>query len=88
MEIASIFSALGQLFLQLLWTLLGSIVSYSIGYMLYNLYFHPLAGFPGPWWAAVLHVHEFYFDVILHGVYFKQIEKMHEKYGTLYLPII
>jgi len=88
MEILSIFSLLGQIYPQLLWILLGGIFSYSTVYMLYNLYFHPLAGFPGPWWAAVSHAHEFYFDVVLHGLYFKQIEKMHEKYGTLYLFII
>jgi len=54
--------------------------------MVYNLYFHPLANFPGPWWAGISHLHEFSFDVILRGQFFKQIGKMHEQYANVPSP--
>lgn len=49
--------------------------------MVYNLYFHPLAKFPGPRWAAATTWYEAYFDIIKGGRYFKEVEAMHERYG-------
>ena len=48
---------------------------------LYRLYLHPLSRFPGPRLAAITHGYEFYHDVIRHGMYIWEIEKMHQKYG-------
>lgn len=48
---------------------------------IYNVWFHPLAGFPGPKIAVIGPWYEFYYDVIKDGRYLWQIEKMHEKYG-------
>jgi hypothetical protein len=65
--------------------LLGALsitVVYSLGKMVYRLFFHPLAAFPGPKWVAMSGVCEFYYDAIKQGQYFLQIEKMHAKYGT------
>ncbi|KAF2730915.1 benzoate 4-monooxygenase cytochrome P450 [Polyplosphaeria fusca] len=66
---------------------LGLVLSLVVGYVIcnaiYNLYFHPLAGFPGPWWAHVSTLHEFYYDVVQGGLYTKVIHQMHEKYGPI-----
>lgn len=37
--------------------------------------------FPGPWWAAVSYLPEFYYDAVEGGRYFAMIIKMHEQYG-------
>lgn len=50
--------------------------------IVYRLYAHPLARFPGPKLAAATFFYEFYYDVIRGGMYIWEIERMHEKYGT------
>ena len=52
---------------------------------LYRLYFHPLRRFPGPRLAAITHGYEFYHDVVRHGMYIWEIEKMHQKYGRVFV---
>lgn len=59
----------------------ASCVLYSIWSVLYNLYFHPLVKFPGPWWAGATSYAEAYFDIVKGGLYFKEIEAMHARYG-------
>jgi hypothetical protein len=54
---------------------------YSLLEVIYNVFFHPLAKFPGPWWAGASYLPELYFDVFKGGQYFKQVEKMHSRYG-------
>ncbi|KAI4659907.1 uncharacterized protein J4E79_005709 [Alternaria viburni] len=49
----------------------------------YNVFFHPLAHFPGPWWATASYLAEFYYDVLQGGQYLKKVIQMHEKYGPL-----
>ena len=61
--------------------LVFGIVIYCIAKAACNFYFHPLANFPGPWWAAVSSFPEFYYDVIEGGRYFSVVADMHEKYG-------
>jgi len=48
----------------------------------YDVFFHPLAKFPGPQWAGASYLPEMYFDIVKSGRFFKEVEKMHERYGT------
>lgn len=60
------------------------LVTYYLSKAVYNYYFHPLAKIPGPWWAAVSYLPEFYYDVIKGGRYFTVILQMHEQYGNIF----
>lgn len=55
-----------------------------VGTVVYRLYFHPLAKFPGRKLAALSSFYEFYFDWWKHGQYTAEIRKMHEQYGMQY----
>jgi len=52
---------------------------------LWRLYLSPLSKFPGPKLASWTLWYEFYFDVVRDGggQYVWEIERMHEKYGSL-----
>ncbi|PYI02485.1 cytochrome P450 [Aspergillus sclerotiicarbonarius CBS 121057] len=65
------------------WAIAIAILAYSIIRVVYNVFFHPLRHFPGPWWAACSHWHELYFDVIQGGMFMWEIERMHQKYGPI-----
>ena len=57
-------------------------VCYLLGLVVYRLYFHPLAAFPGPKYAAISRWHEFYYEVVKQGKFTFEVQKLHEKYGT------
>ncbi|KAE8840611.1 hypothetical protein PTNB85_04010 [Pyrenophora teres f. teres] len=69
--------------IQILAAFASTFVSYCIYKAVYNLYFHPLAKFPGPRWVAASYLAEFYYDIVRGGQYFKKIIEMHEKYGPI-----
>ena len=56
---------------------------YFIGVIVHRLYLSPIAKFPGSKLAAATFWYEFYFDVIRSGKYSWEIQRMHQKYGTL-----
>lgn len=56
-------------------------LSYIIVLGVYRLWLSPIASFPGPKLAALTGWYEFYYDVILNGSYFHQIEEMHRQFG-------
>lgn len=68
-------------------SLLGAIAAgcllYYVGTIIYNVFFHPLAKFPGPWWAGASSYAEAYFDIVKGGRYFKKVEAMHTRYGMV-----
>lgn len=66
--------------------LVAALCAYLASTWIYNLFFHPLAGFPGPKRAAVSRLYEFYYDVIKRGQYVYKIEEMHRKYGAFSNP--
>ncbi|KAI1818677.1 putative cytochrome P450 [Poronia punctata] len=65
-------------------TLLGAAgILYLAGLVIYRLYFHPLASFPGPKLAAATVWYEFYYDGVQRGQYTFKIQEMHDKYGPI-----
>lgn len=57
-------------------------VLYLLGLVVYRLYFHPLARFPGPKYAAISRWHEFYYEVVKQGQFTFKIQDYHQKYGA------
>ncbi|KAE9368678.1 fusicoccadiene C-8 hydroxylase [Stipitochalara longipes BDJ] len=58
-------------------------LSYVLGLVIYRIFFHPLANFPGPKIAAATYWYECCWDIFGNGSYFRQIVKMHAKYGPI-----
>ena len=58
-----------------------AVVAWIALVLIYRLFFHPLAQFPGPRLAAVTWLYEFYFDIWQPGVYVWEIERLHKIYG-------
>ncbi|KAI1081392.1 cytochrome P450 [Whalleya microplaca] len=50
--------------------------------IIYNLYFHPLANYPGPFWARASTLWRFWHS--LQGRFHRVIENNHRKYGTVF----
>lgn len=61
--------------------LLGLVTVCWVAKCAYNLFLHPLSGFPGPKLAALGSEYEFYYDVIKDGRYLWKIKEMHRAYG-------
>lgn len=58
-----------------------SFIAYHVYLVIYRLFFHPLAKFPGPKLAAATDLYEVYFNVIKRGMFLWEIESMHKQYG-------
>lgn len=59
------------------------LVLYPLTLVVYRLFFHPIAKFPGPKVAAATYWVEFYHDVVGKGSYTFRIAEMHERYGPV-----
>ncbi|KIA76001.1 cytochrome P450 [Aspergillus ustus] len=62
---------------------ISAYVAYNLGLGVYRVFFHPLARFPGPKYAALSRWHERYYDVYLGGKFIFWIEVQHRKYGPV-----
>lgn len=62
---------------------LCALLGYNVLLVIYRLYFHPLAKFPGPKIAAATKWYECWHDVLVGegGQYAWKIQEMHQKYG-------
>ena len=49
--------------------------------VLHRLLLSPLSSIPGPKFAAATRWYEFYYDCVLPGKFFLEIERMHTSYG-------
>jgi len=50
---------------------------------LYNIYFHPLSGFPGPTIAASTGLYKTWIDCVSRGSFVRTLERLHEQYGEV-----
>ncbi|KAL4805653.1 cytochrome P450 [Aspergillus unguis] len=69
--------------LLLAWLLLVAGVSFSLYRCLYNLYWHPLARFPGPPLAAVSRWYRTWIDCSPTRSFVHTLAELHEKYGDI-----
>lgn len=60
-----------------------SYACYCLAIVIYRIFFHPLANFPGPKLAACTLWYEFYYDAMLGGQWVWEIQRMHNKYGPI-----
>ena len=59
---------------------LAATVTFFFVRLIYRLYFHPLAKFPGPKLAAATSLYNAYYDCIGEGLC-KELPKLHRQYG-------
>ena len=60
-----------------------SLSSWMIYGIVYRLYFHPLAKFPGPKLGIITYWFEFWHDVVRRGKYTWKIKDLHAEYGRI-----
>lgn len=64
-------------------TVLALLFAWALAVVLARLALHPLRHVPGPLIATLTTWYEFYYDVVLGGVYAQQVLELHEKYGEI-----
>ena len=61
--------------------LTAAFILYRLGIVVYRLFLHPLAKFPGPKIAGVTSLYEAYYEILLNGQYSKKISELHDIHG-------
>mgnify|MGYP004549414351 CR=1 FL=1 len=67
----------------LLSTALATAVTYALYTVIYNLYFHPLAKFPGPRSAATTIYWKAYVECIANRSFCHELVDLHARYGNM-----
>ena len=62
-------------------SLIALYLAYLGSLVVYRLYFHPLAKFPGPKYASISRWHEFYYEVVKKGQFTFKVQEYHKRYG-------
>lgn len=68
--------------------LVASALLYAGIFIIYRLYYAPVAGFPGPRLAALTLFYEFYYDVWQEGQYTWKIQDLHKEYGVYFCKLV
>ncbi len=55
--------------------------------IIYHLWLHPLARFPGPRLAATTSLYAAYYDIVKRGSFIRRFPRLHEEYGKYQLMI-
>ncbi|KAF2773340.1 benzoate 4-monooxygenase cytochrome P450 [Teratosphaeria nubilosa] len=50
---------------------------------IYRRRFHPLSSIPGPFWCSISTLPSFYHNFILHGQWYREIDRLHARYGPV-----
>lgn len=72
--------------LSLLIMIAAALFVWEVGGVTYQLYFSPLAKFPGPKIAASSRWYEFYHDCIRKGKFYLKLQDWHRRYGIVQKP--
>lgn len=65
--------------------ILASLVGYVLLKSIYRVYFHPLAKYPGPFWAKVTSLYDFYQAWSEHRAH--NLLALHREYGRSFIPM-
>jgi hypothetical protein len=66
----------------LCWLIPSGIAVYWVYVVGFNLFWHPLAAFPGPPLAAISTLYKAYIDLVSKSSFVHTLEKLHAQYGT------
>lgn len=67
--------------------LLAAAGLYGLGRVVYNVFFHPLRNFPGPWMAGATSSWKGYKEVIKQESAVHELFRLHKKYGMMRLGL-
>jgi len=62
-------------------------ISLAVQRVIYRLWFHPLAAFPGPKAAAATTQWKAYLEVVLNKSFYHVLQELHAKYGTIWFTL-
>jgi hypothetical protein len=60
---------------------IAALLTWVIATVIYRIFFHPLAAFPGPQLAIATYAYEWYYDLYHSGQYTFKLKELHEIYG-------